>query len=439
MTHTQPMTAATPAAPPVEIYPPQTGKPLPSPQDPFYLPPAGWELTAPGTVLRRRRVRVALFGLLSLRLQAWQLLYRSTDLNGIPETTVTTVLVPRNASSASPVIAYQCAIDAVTSRAFPSYGLLPGSFGLNQTQNELMLMVAALTRGWVLSVSDHEGPQGLWMVPRQPAYHVLDGIRATLAVGGEDGIPALPLDAPAGVWGYSGGGTASTWAAQLADEYAPEINLVGALLGAPAAQPDHLVVHHNGRFAAGLIPPVIAALTHADPVLRDYLQSHLTTRGRKVLDKAARISLTESAVRWAFLKFDKLVDRPVEELLNAPEIRSFMDQMRLGQRAPKAPVYLYHGVHDQLLPIGPSDQLAEDFAAAGTHVTYRRDRASEHISLAISGGHDALEWFADRMAGTPLPTTPDVATVLSTAFTKRAIRGLLQWNWGIVKLLLGRL
>lgn len=435
----KPAPAIEPITLPVEEWPPLNGKPRPSPEDPFYLPPSGWENTLPGCVLRRRRIRIALFGIVPLRLQAWHLLYRTTDLHGAPETTVTTVLVPRDARETSPVLAYQCAIDAVSPRAFPSYGLLPRTFGLNQAQNELMLMVAALARGWVVSVSDHEGPHGLWMVARQPGYHVLDGVRATLNASGAHGIPRLPANAPVGFWGYSGGGTGSTWAAEMAPVYAPELNVAGALLGAPAARPGALVRKHSGRFASGLIPPVLAAMTRAHPSTLDFLSGHLTQRGRQIIAKAAEVSLAESVLRWPFKNFDTFVDRPIEELMKAPEIARVTEEMELGHRAPSAPVYLYHAIHDQLLPIEASDQLAQNYIAGGTHVTYRRDRSTEHILLALLGGSDALGWLAERLAGQPLPPESDVRTVFSTSLNRRAVWSQLRWQWGIVKLLLGRL
>ena len=57
---------------------------------------------------------------------ATQLLYRSTDLHGEPEVAVTTVLVPeqRDPDIPCPVLSYQCAIDAVAPRCFPSYALI---------------------------------------------------------------------------------------------------------------------------------------------------------------------------------------------------------------------------------------------------------------------------------------------------------------------------
>ncbi|AKP57541.1 triacylglycerol lipase [Mycobacteroides abscessus] len=439
------MTAGTaprpaPATPSIDEWPLQVDKPLSAAYDPFFGPaPQGWEGTAPGTPLRRRRVRLGLFGLIPVKLHAWQVLYRSTDLHGNPETTVTTVVVPQRATADSPLLAFQSAIDAVTPKRFPSYYLQQGSFGLTQSQNEFLLVVAALTKGWVVTISDHEGPHGLWMVARQPGYHVLDGLRATIAASGEDGIPQLSWQTPVAVWGYSGGGTATAWAAELAGEYAPELNMVGALIGAPAAQPGPLVHYHCARPASGLIIPVLAAMMRAHPPAREFLERHLNRRGRRIVEKSERMTLLETVLRWPFLDFNKILDRPLEEVMDGPEITALTDEMTLGQRTPTAPVYLYHPIHDLLLPIQYTDQLAEDYIAGGAHVTYRRDRASEHIVLALAGGSDALAWLDERLTGKALPARSDVQTVFSTSLTLRAIRMFMRWQRGIIQLLSGKL
>ena len=72
----------------------QRGRPVLPDDDPFYYPPAGFEHAAPGTVLRSRDVELAFMGLIPQKFTATQLLYRSTDRNGVPEATVTTVLAP---------------------------------------------------------------------------------------------------------------------------------------------------------------------------------------------------------------------------------------------------------------------------------------------------------------------------------------------------------
>lgn len=113
--------------------------------------------------------------------------------------------------------------------------------------------------------------------------------------------------------------------------------------------------------------------------------------------------------------------------------------MTLGLRTPTAPIYLYHSIHDVLLPVSSTDQLAEDYIAGGAQVTYRRDRASDRVFLLLSGGHDALGWLDERMRGKTLPTRPDVRTVLSTVLSPRAVIMYLRQILAVVKLLAGRL
>jgi hypothetical protein len=53
--------------------------------DPFYDPPTGFQHASPGTVLRSRDVELAFLGLIPQRIKATQLLYRTTDMHGLPE------------------------------------------------------------------------------------------------------------------------------------------------------------------------------------------------------------------------------------------------------------------------------------------------------------------------------------------------------------------
>ena len=65
--------------------------------DPFYKPPSGFENQAPGSILRSRKIATAYFGLIPNPVQAWQLLYRTTAIDGSAIATVTTVFKPLNA------------------------------------------------------------------------------------------------------------------------------------------------------------------------------------------------------------------------------------------------------------------------------------------------------------------------------------------------------
>ena len=104
-------------------------RPMSPDDDPFYRAPQGYEDAEPGMVLRSRDVEIGFLGLISQRVEATQLLYRTTNLHEEPEVAVTTVLVPaqRESDVGCPVLSYQCAIDAVASRCFPSFAMRRGA------------------------------------------------------------------------------------------------------------------------------------------------------------------------------------------------------------------------------------------------------------------------------------------------------------------------
>ncbi|MBV9513686.1 MAG: lipase, partial [Mycobacteriaceae bacterium] len=251
----------------------QRGRPVLPNDDPFYDPPAGFEHAAPGTVLRSRDVELAFMGVVPQRFTATQLLYRTTDRLGIPEASVTTVLVPaeRGPEKVCPVVSYQCAIDAVASRCFPSYALRRGAIAVGAlVQFEFLLIAAALAEGWAVSVPDHEGSHGMWGTPYEPGYRVLDGLRAAL---GYERL-GLSASAPIGLWGYSGGGLASAWAVEVSADYAPELDIVGAVLGSPVGDLGSTFRRLNGSFFAGLPAMVVAALGDAYPELDRVIKRH---------------------------------------------------------------------------------------------------------------------------------------------------------------------
>ncbi len=79
-------------------------------------------------------------------------------------------------------MSYQCAIDAVAGRCFPSYAMRRGAKAIGSlAQLEFLLVAAALAEGWAVSIPDHEGPNGMWGAPYEPGYCVLDGLRAALS------------------------------------------------------------------------------------------------------------------------------------------------------------------------------------------------------------------------------------------------------------------
>lgn len=387
------------AAPHEEIE--RGARPVLPTDDPFYQPPAGFEHAEPGTVLRSRDVELGFLGVIPQRVTATQLLYRTTDMNGLPQATVTTVLIPAGHApdQVRNLVSYQCAIDAVTSRCFPSYALRRRAKAAGSlAQLEYLLVAAALAEGWVVSVPDHEGPDGMWGAPQEPGYYVLDGLRAALNL---DRI-GLSADSQIGLWGYSGGGLASAWAAEVHANYAPELNIVGAVLGSPVGDLGNTFRRLNGSYLAALPALVVSALAKTYPDLNRVIEEHATEDGLALLRRLERMTTLEAVVRLFRTDMDDLVRPPLDEVLELPEVQYVFDNIKLGANAPSLPVLIVQAVHDSVIAVDDIDDLAHAYSAGGAQVTYHRDMFSEHMLLHPMSAPMTLRWLTDRFAGRPI-------------------------------------
>jgi alpha-beta hydrolase superfamily lysophospholipase len=415
-------------------------RPLLPRDDPFYQPPAGFQHAEPGTVLRSRDAELAFLGLIRQPIKATQLLYRTADLNGEPEATVTTVIVPADLAEGQtcPLLSYQCAIDAVSSRCFPSYALRRRAKALGSlAQLELLLIAAAVAEGWAVSVPDHEGLAGAWGAPYEPGYRVLDGIRAVLSsdrIGLSAGASAK---APIGLWGYSGGGLASAWAAEMCGEYAPELDIVGAVLGSPVGDLGNTFRRLNGKLFAGLPAMVVAALVHVYPDLDRVIKEHASDEGRALLESLEKMTTVEAVFRMAGKNMGDYLDEPLEDILSTPEVSHVFEAIKLGAVVPTPPVLIVQAVHDYLIDVKDIDELADAYSAGGARVTYHRDAFNEHMVLHPLSAPMTLRWLTDRFARRPL-TEHLIRTTWPTMFNPMTYVGMARLAKIAAKVITGR-
>ncbi|WP_454196281.1 lipase family protein [Nocardia sp. Marseille-Q1738] len=383
---------------------PATAVPLPQ-TDSFYQPPEGFESRPPGGILRAREVRLAVLTVLPLNVRSWQLLYRTTDLFGRPAAAVTTVLLPAGAdpNRSRPLVSLQFYYDSASPDCAPSFVLrqgagLPGAEGIH-SQSELIAVAALLSQGWAVSIPDYEGLEGHLAVAEEPGYMTLDGIRAA------ERFEPLGLDGantPVALWGYSGGGMASGWAAEMQPAYAPELDVKGIALGAPTSDVVSLL-HVNGSMFSSLIGIGISSLRKAYPEFREASDRYLTPEGRALMDRTAAQCLPRNALTQMFVDYQRMLTIPIADFLAVPEIAEVFDATVLGRNIPTAPIFLYHGVWDEAVPIWTNDLLAQRYCAGGASVVYQRDHFSEHLSLPSLGMADTFNWLKARLA----PGAPD--------------------------------
>ncbi|MGW4371110.1 lipase family protein [Nocardia takedensis] len=390
--------------------------PLPPAFDPaFYRPtPQTYADRAPGEIIAARQVNLANLSLLPVNVDAWQLSYRSTDTRGEPIAAVATVIKPRGHVPDRPLFSYQIAEDSTGNYCMPSYQLQMGSIPAPLTGSILVAaqfleVQAALAQGWAVVVPDHQGPDSAYAAGPLAGRITLDGIRAA-----ENFTPMELSGTPTrvGLMGYSGGAIATGHAAELAADYAPELNIVGVAAGGIPADLEAALRLANGNLSSGLIMAGVLGVSREYPALREFLERHADPLGRFMM--AAKDQLC-AAYQSALFPFGDNLGMLDADPFADPGVRETLAKTRMGQRVPTVPLFLFQANMDWLIPVGPVNTLVDTYCAdPDARVTYTRDHFSEHLTLDPIGAPRAMLWLRDRFDGVPAPagcSTTDVGSM----------------------------
>ncbi len=377
----------------------------------FYQPPAPLPPGEPGELIRSERVDAYLVPGLRLRARAWRVLYRSTSATGEPRAVSGMVLVPRGRSRGPrPLVGYAIGTHGIGDAAAPSR-LIPR--GLDW---ETGLMAMALARGWAVAITDYEGlgtpGDHTYMVGRALGPNVLDAMRAARSLAPEE----LPADGPAAIIGYSEGGAAAAWAAQLQPTYAPDLPLLAVVAGAAAADVETAGPSLDGTFFSFFMAYGGIGYAAAYPELE--LDPYLTPMARERIG-----ALRESTILQAVLsgpRFMHANELTEPNVLEMPEWHRRLRENRLGTIAPGAPVLLHHARRDQIVSFHQSVNLRDDWQALGADVRLYVTRGGvDHISGAVAGTPVALDWIGRRL-GRGEQAQPPVSSVVEEASAEAA-------------------
>ncbi|MFD9889777.1 lipase family protein [Amycolatopsis sp. NPDC059027] len=384
-------TAVPADAAPAKNAAPTEAVPPPS-KDPFYVPPQGFESSPNGTVLRSRTV-TALAIIVPIPADAHQVLYKSVDSHGKPVAETATIVVPRNpwtGSGPRPLVSYQLAEDSLSTRCQPSYTLRVGALGAPTPAGtyEVTQSLGALLKGYAVVYSDYEGPNSDFMAGPQAAHGVLDGIRAA-----QHFAPAgLAADGPVALWGYSGGGFATTWAAEQQASYAPELHVVGAAAGGVPADLEKMLKYNDGNLGAGLDLIGVIGLARAFPEAG--VQSLLNEKGKKLFADNQDNCTLDIAL---FHPFDHLANyTTVPDPIASEQARFLYRANSAGKATPRFPVYNYQGLADEFVPTPPVDALVAKYCSDGGTVEKSRIPFAGHITGEVVGSGPALDFLAAR-------------------------------------------
>ncbi|AZG47387.1 lipase family protein [Gordonia insulae] len=310
---------------------------------------------------------------------AKRLMYTSSYQDGKPAATTGTVIEPtapwRGKGSRPTVVvgpgtigqADQCAASRLM--AFPmSVDITKPSVAVNYTAPEMYYL---LTNGVRVFVADYigMGTPGIhtYVNRRETGYAMLDGARAALRSSG------APADAPVGFAGYSQGGGAAASAAELAQTYAPDLNVRATYAGAPPADLSKVIDAIDGTTIAGAIGFAINGLTARYPVVQKVVQTETNAAGKAALRKISQQCIGDIILSFAFQNTRNWTrtGESLSAVINRhPEVQEVVAEQRIGHLKPNAPVFLEGGLHDDVIPYGQVAQLATDWRAQGADVRF---------------------------------------------------------------------
>ncbi|KAJ5832523.1 secretory lipase-domain-containing protein [Penicillium riverlandense] len=380
---------------------------IPPIADPFYVPPQGYEDTAPGTILRHRKVPhpIAAIEPVVLNLAgSYQVLYRSSDNFGNPTATITTVLVPENADP-SKLLSYQIPEDSAFSNCAPSHVLQIGTTSSDILsalgyQTHTILFEAALKKGWIVSLPDFEGPHAAFLANRRAGHAVLDGIRAVLNTTDFTGISPY---ASVSMWGYSGGSLATGFAAELQQSYAPDLDMiVGAVLGGVIGDIETVTYTVNNGPFVGLNFGGFHGIANEYPNIATLIQEQLVDDATKraKFEDANHNCFIANLLEYAFEDcFSYFKDR---NILGYPQFQQAFKDNNLGSRTPSMPIFAYKGYLDEVSPSSGTETIVSKYCASGATVNYKDVLTHEHILLQLDGFLEPIAWLEKRMNGEPM-------------------------------------
>jgi fermentation-respiration switch protein FrsA (DUF1100 family) len=357
----------------------------------FYEPPADLSGFAPGQLIRFEPMHAYLVPGLRLRARAWRVLHRSTGAVGEPTAVSGMLLVPEQVrhSGPLPLVGFGVGTHGMGDDAAPSRMVSTGR------DWETGLMALVLARGIAVAVTDYQGlgtpGDHVYMVGRALGANVLDSMRAARELLPDE----LPQGGPAAIMGYSEGGVAAAWAAQLQPTYAPELTLAGVAAGAAAADIELAGPTLDGSFFSFFLAYGAIGYAAAYPELD--LEPYLSPEAHDGIEALRHTNVLQAAMRGPrFAHVDELTSPNVLEL---PEWRARLRENRLGTIAPDAPVLLHHARHDQIVAFEHSEQLLEDWLGLGVDASLHVTRGGfDHVSGAVAGAPVALEWLSGKLS-----------------------------------------
>lgn len=367
------------------------------PRPAFYEAPATLP-AANGTLIRSEKMTFLLDPLdaTSLVRNATRVLYKSTNRAGEAIAVSGTVLVPTApwvGLGTRPVIAYAAGTQGLADRCAPSRQFSEG------VEYEGLVMEGLLQRGYAIAMTDYEGLGTVgvhtYMDRVSQGRAVLDAVRAAQQLTDT----GLTSTSPVGIQGYSQGGGGAASAVELASTYAPELKLLGAVVGAVPADLVKVATNLDGSLYSSFAFFALRGLAASyDIDLTPYLNAQGLEAMTAVEQDCVFDLLDNAFVRSETLSID---GQPLSALMTRAPFASVIEAQRIGTIKPTVPVLVSHSVLDDVIPYAAGKAMARSWCNKGANVRLSTNVAPLHVGGIVPHAAEAQLFWEARFAGLP--------------------------------------
>lgn len=351
--------------------------------------------------------------------RAWKILYRSTDVHNTPVPVSGMVIAPVTSAPVGkrPVVSYahataglarSCAITQVDNPAKDAtfYSFPDGPDNIDAGVPALTKMIAA---GYVVVATDYQGlgAPGFhqYLIGPTAGRNVLDAIVAaqqiSLAGAGKQAV----------VLGWSQGGQAAVWAAQLADYVGGSVKILGAAALAPVNALEQSKIEAQ-VVASG---KKLTVMMGAETTMAQYAMANtfselnisdvLTPLGVEYIKEASKHQCNKQMGQSLdYLQAWKGPTTRSDPQNQAAWLKR-IEQLALGSIPAQAPIAIYQGDDDPIIFPAASEAYVKTACASGTTISYTHYAATDHLRVPGRAQADFLSWIADRFAGRPAPSS----------------------------------
>jgi|UniRef100_Q11IF4 alpha-beta hydrolase superfamily lysophospholipase len=355
---------------------------------------------APGDILR-----VAPFpGPVANGARAWRVLYVSTGLSGEPIAVSGVIAAPEEKAPAEgrPVVAWAHGTTGVTSRCAPSlradfFQHVPG-------------VTELLRKGYVVAATDYPGlgtpSPHPYLVGESEGRAVLDAVRAAAKV------ESAGTSKRFAAWGHSQGGHAALFAGQIAADYAPELEIAGVAVAAPATNLAELVDDDLPSKAGKVLTAL--AMWSWNKVFDAPLSPLLDPEAIAAIDRIAADCMEDVLQGLVLAEREKAIDGNFihGDLTQTEPWKRLLEENTPDAGKADAPLFMAQGTADTIVRPQVTRDFAERACRSGRPVRFIAGPGLDHMGILAGATADVVEWISDRLAGSPAPSDcADLPTV----------------------------